>query len=111
MSQIQLFSSSRGVLNPSDDRRLARAVSRGHVVSTIRSSDVQNETDVALAKIDATTATSAQAMAAVVHIGQLHKTLELLLPEMAGRLAYLGEDHTLGLGETAADLRRQLRRI
>ncbi len=95
---------------PGDVRRAGRAISRYQAGAQVRLADVDTETDVALGKIDATTATTAQAMAAVIRVAQLHKNLELLAPEAAGRLAYLAEDHMLGMGETVAELRRQLRR-
>ncbi len=109
MSDLQPYGAANLPVS-GDARRAARHISRYQAAGQVRLADVDTETDVALGKIDATTATTAQAMGAVIRVAQLHKSLELLAPEAAGRLAYLAADHMIGMGETVADLRRQLRR-
>jgi hypothetical protein len=107
MSDLQPY----GVSNlpaTADTRRAARHVSRFQAGAQVRLAAIDSETDVALGKIDAATATSAQAMAAVIRVAQLHKNLELLAPEAAGRLAYLADVHMVGMGETVVELQRQL---
>jgi hypothetical protein len=68
------------------------------------------DTDVAQAKIDNLTMATGTAMSSVVRIAQAQRHLEQLAPEASARLAYLADDHMLGMGETLADLRRDLRR-
>lgn len=109
MSNIQPFNLGSSPL-PQDNRRAARSISRYQAGGQVRVAAVDTDTDVALAKVEAATATTGQAMAAVVRVAQLHKSLELLAPEAAGRLAFLADDHMLSMSEVVADLRRELRR-
>jgi hypothetical protein len=91
-------------------RRTGRAISRYQAGGQVRVAAVDTDTDVALAKVDASTATTGHAMTAVVRVAQLQKSLELLAPDAAGRLAFLADDHMLSMSEVVADLRRELRR-
>jgi predicted ArsR family transcriptional regulator len=99
-----------GELLPTDARRAGRAISRYQTGGQVRTAKVDTETDVAMAKADALTAVTGQAMANVVRVAQAHRQLEQLAPEAAGRLAFLADDHLLAMSETVADLRRDLRR-
>ena len=93
-----------------DVRRAGRAISRYRSGGQVRQARVDVDTDVALAKADALTAATGSAMGSVVRVAQAQRHLELLAPEAAGRLAYLADDHMLGMGEILADLRRDVRR-
>lgn len=97
-------------LLPSDARRLSRAVSRHAGQTQLRNSKIDSETDVALARMDADTAATANAMGKVVQVAQGQRALELLAPETAGRLNLLSDRHALAMAEVLDDLRRQLRR-
>ena len=94
-----------------DARRYGREISRGRLGTLIRTSQVDNATDVSLAKVDNLTMATANAMQQVSRITQAQRHLEQLTPEAAGRLAFLAEDHVLGCAELLADLRREMRRI
>jgi hypothetical protein len=109
MSNIEPYNFGNGLL-PQHSRRAARSISRYQVGGGVRVAAVDTDTDVALAKVDASTATTGHAMTAVVRVAQLQKSLELLAPEAAGRLAFLADDHMLSMSEVVADLRRELRR-
>ncbi len=109
MSNLQPYGGSR-LPSTSDGRRAARTISRYQTQGEVRVADIDVDTDVALAKVEASTATSGQAMAAVVRVAQLQKSLELLAPEAAGRLAFLADDHMLSMSEIVADQRRAMRR-
>ena len=94
-----------------DGRRYGREISRGRLSTLIRTNQVDNVTDVALAKVDNLTMATANAMQQVSRVTQAQRHLEQLTPEAAGRLAFLAEDHVLGCAELLADLRREMRRI
>lgn len=94
-----------------DARRYGREISRGRLGTLIRTNQVDNATDVALAKVDNLTMATANAMQQVTRVTQAQRHLEQLTPEAAGRLAFLAEDHVLGCAELLADLRRDMRRI
>jgi len=93
-----------------DARRAGRAVSRHRSGALVRVSAADAETDVAQAKLDNLTMATGTAMSSVVRVAQAQRHLEQLVPEAAGRLAYLADDHMLGMGEVLADLRRTMRR-
>lgn len=99
-----------GDLLPSDARRAGRAISRYQTGGQVRLAKVDTETDVAIGKAEAVTAATGTAMANVVRVAQAQRHLEQLAPEAAGRLAFLADDHMLGMAEIVADLRRDLRR-
>jgi len=109
VSDLERYNTPQG-LTSRDARRSARSISSTHAGGLMRLAAIDTDTDVALAKVDATSAATGQAMAAVIRVAQLHKSLELVAPEAAGRLAFLAEDHMLGMSEVLADLRRDLRR-
>lgn len=92
-----------------DARRAGRSVSKYQAGGLVRTTTVDVDTDVALAKVDALTAATGQAMGAVVRIAQAQKHLELLAPEAFGRSAFLADDHLLAISGTLTDLRRSLR--
>jgi hypothetical protein len=108
MSQLEPYIAGGALTR--DARRSGRAISRYQTGGQVRVVQVDTETDVALAKVDASTMATASAMAAVTKIAQAQKQLELMAPEVSGRLAYLADDHVLGLGDFLQDLRRDLRR-
>lgn len=106
MSDIQAFTG--GPSRPA--RRAARAISRNQVTAQVRISGVDASTDVTNAKIENVSLATGTAMRAVVAVTKLQENLEALAPAAAGKLAFLSDDHTLGMGELLADLRRDLRR-
>ncbi|MFL6099495.1 MAG: hypothetical protein ACJ71T_06035 [Actinomycetales bacterium] len=94
-----------------DARRAGREISRGRLGAQIRTSQVDNATDVAVAKIENLTMATGNAMQQVTRVAQAQRQLEQLAPEATGRLTYLADDHVLGCAELVADLRRDLRRV
>ena len=109
MSDITPYTQGGGLSR--DARRYGREISRGRLGTLIRTSQVDNATDVTLAKVDNLTMATANAMQQVSRVTQAQRHLEQLTPEAAGRLAFLAEDHVLGCAELLADLRREMRRI
>lgn len=99
-----------GQLFLSESRRVGRAVSRHRSGALVRVSATDADADVAQAKIDNLTMATGTAMSSVVRVAQAQRHLEQLAPEASARLAYLADDHMLGMGEVLADLRRDLRR-
>lgn len=93
-----------------DARRAGRAISRYQAHAQVRVSQIDIDTDVALAKVDAVTAATGSAMAGVVRVAQAQRHLELLAPEASSRLAMLADEHVLAMGDVMTDLRRELRR-
>ena len=93
-----------------DGHRAGRAVSRNRAGALVRVSGTDADADVAQAKIDNITMATGTAMSSVVRVAQAQRHLEQLAPEASTRLAYLADDHMLGMGEVLADLRRDLRR-
>lgn len=93
-----------------DGRKAGRVISRHRAGALARVSGTDADADVAQAKIDNLTMATGTAMSAVVRVAQAQRHLEMLAPEAAPRLAYLADDHALGMGEVLADLRRDLRR-
>jgi hypothetical protein len=108
MSNLTTYYGSE--LLPSDARRAGRANSRYRTGGQIRLARVDAETDIAIGKEEALTAVTGTAMACVVRVAKLQQQLEALAPDASGRLAYLAEDHTLGMAEVVADHRHELRR-
>ncbi len=92
-----------------DERRAARAVSRSRTRSQIRMAVIDDETNVAVDKIEAVTYATGTAMGAVTRVAQAQKQFETLAPEVSGRLSYLADGHMLAVGDTVQDLRRHLR--
>ncbi len=99
-----------GVLSR-DSRRASREISRGRLGAQVRSAQVDNSTDVTMAKVENLTMATANAMQQVTRVAQAIRQLEQMMPEVAGRLGYLADDHMLGCSELLADLRREMRRI
>lgn len=93
-----------------DGRRAGRAISRHRAGALVRVSTIDADADVAQAKIDNLTLATGTAMSSVLRIAQAQRALEQLTPEISGKLAYLADDHMLGMGEVLADLRHDLRR-
>ena len=93
-----------------DARRASRSIHLGRLSTQVRTSTVDNITDVVLAKIDNLTMATGSSMQQVTRVAQAQRQLEQAAPEAAGRLAYLADDHTLGCAELLSDLRRDLRR-
>lgn len=91
-------------------RRAGQAINRNRAGALVRASGTDADADVAQAKIDNLTMATGTAMSSVVRVAQAQRHLEQLVPEAAGRLAYLADDHMLGMGEVLADLRRTMRR-
>ena len=91
-------------------RRAGRVISRHQLVAQVRVAGVDADTDTAMAKIENVSMATGAAMSSVVRVAQAQRHLEQLAPEAAGRLAFLADDHMLGMGELLSDLRRELRR-
>lgn len=108
MANIEPYSGSELAMR--DGRRAGRAISRNRAGALVRVSGTDADADVAQAKIDNLTMATGTAMSSVVRVAQAQRHLEQLVPEAAGRLAYLADDHMLGMGEVLADLRRTMRR-
>ena len=109
MSELAPYSGSSA---PSRDaRRSSREIARGRLGTQVRASLVDNATDVNMAKVDNLTMATGNAMQQVIRVAQAQRQLEQMIPEAAGRLAYLADDHLLGCSELLADLRREMRRI
>lgn len=106
----QLVPFEPGAGLPRDARRASKSISRNRAGALVRISGTDADADVAQAKIDNLTMVTGAAMSSVVRVAQAQHQLELLAPEAAGRLAYLADDHLLGMGEVLADLRRNMRR-
>lgn len=109
MSEILPYSGNQNGLTR-DVRRAGRAISRYQTGGQVRIAQVDTETDLALVKVDALTTATGNAMGAVVRVAQAQQQLELLVPNAAGRLAYLADSHMLAMGDLMQDLRRDLRR-
>lgn len=108
MTQIEPYIPQGGLTR--DARRTARTVSRYQAQGQTAVAAVDVATDIALAKIDNTTAATGHAMGAVVRVAQAQKQLELMAPEASGRLNLLADDHALSVVEVLADHRRAMRR-
>jgi outer membrane scaffolding protein for murein synthesis (MipA/OmpV family) len=91
-------------------RRAGRAISRNRAGALVRVSGTDADTDVAQAKIDNLTMATGTAMSSVVRVAQAQRHLEQLAPEASARLAFLADDHMLGMGEVLAELRHDLSR-
>jgi predicted RecB family endonuclease len=94
-----------------DARRTSRQLGRGRLGTQLRTTEVDNVTDVALAKVDNLTMATGSAMQQVTRVATAQRQLEQLTPEAAGRLAFLADDHMLSCAELLGDLRRDLRRV
>jgi hypothetical protein len=99
-----------GDLLPSDARRAGRAVSRYQTGGQVRLARVDSETDVAIGKEEALTTVTGSAMGCVVRVAKLQQQLEALAPDASGRLAFLADDHLLGMADVIAGHRYELRR-
>ena len=93
-----------------DTRRAGRAISRHRAGTQVRLAAVDDDTDLAMQKVDALTSTTGLAMGAVARVAQVQRQLETLAPEASGRLAFLADSHVVAVGDTVQDLRRDLRR-
>ena len=109
MSDITPYTQGGGLSR--DARRYGREISRGRLGTLIRTSQVDNSTDVTMAKVENLTMATANAMQQVTRVAQAIRQLEQMMPEVAGRLGYVADDHMLGCSELLADLRREMRRI
>ena len=107
MSELTPFS---GGMLDRDSRRVGRAIQRNRLATQIRTSEVDNSTDVTMAKVENLTMATANAMQQVTRVAQAIRQLEQMMPEVAGRLGYLADDHMLGCSELLADLRHEMRR-
>jgi hypothetical protein len=108
--EIMLYNLAGGALRR-DARRASREISRGQLGTQIATSQVNDTTDVTVAKVDNLTMATGNAMQQVTRVAQAQRQLEQMAPEAAGRLAFLADDHVLGCAELLADLRRNLRRV
>jgi hypothetical protein len=109
MSEITSYTGGAAISR--DSRRASREIARGRIGSQIATARTDNATDVAMAKIDNLSLATGNAMQQVTRVAQAQRQLELMVPEAAGRLAFLADDHALGCAEVLGDLRRDMRRI
>lgn len=109
MNELTVYSHPDQLL-PTDARRVGRTLSRYQSVAALRTAAVDIATDMALAKAEALTTVTGQAMSTVIRVAQAQRQLEQLTPEASPRLAMLADEHALALGDMLADLRRELRR-
>src|SRR5690349_1792774 len=89
MNTIEPYNGGGNELAVRDYRRAGRAISRNRAGALVRVSGTDADTDVAQAKIDNLTMATGSAMSAVVRVTQAQRHLEQLVPEAAGRLAFL----------------------
>lgn len=108
MSDLQPFRDN--FLLPRDARSTTRTNSRTHAGALARMSKVDADADLARAKLGAYTDTVGEGMAEVTRISRLQEHLEQLSPAASGRLAFLADEHAVGVANTLNDLRRDLRR-
>ena len=94
-----------------DARRAGREISRGRLGTQMRLAAVDDVTDLALGKVESLTMATGSAMQSVARVAAAQRQLEQMVPEAAGRLAFLADDHLLGCAELLGDLRRDMRRI
>jgi IS30 family transposase len=109
MSELTTFNEGSALAR--DARRFGREISRGRLGTQIRTSQVDNATDVTLAKVENLTMATGNAMQQITRVAQAQRQLEMIAPDAAGRLAFIADDHMLGCAELLSDLRRDLRRI
>jgi hypothetical protein len=98
-----------GGLSPMGRHQVARSVNRQRAGALIRIAGVKAQAQVAVAKVDALSLVTAEAMTAVTQLARMQRQLEQLAPEASGRLAYLAESHTLLMSGVLQDLRTELR--
>lgn len=110
MNELEMLGSGPSGLLQSDTRRASRVISRYRANGQVRVGGIDNDTDVALAKVDALTQATGSAMGAVVRVAQAQGHLEQLAPSASGRLNFLADDHMLAMSDVMADLRRDIRR-
>jgi hypothetical protein len=92
-----------------DSRRAARAISRNRSTTQVRLARVNDETDVALEKVQVQAEATQFAMGAVTRIAMAQRHYEAMAPEASGRLSFLADEHLLGVGDTLQDHRRSMR--
>ena len=95
-------------LEARDARHVGRVVSKHQAAGQIRTSAVDIETDVALAKVDALTQATGYGMRAVSRVAQAQVHLEQLSPQASARLNYLADEHVLAVSDVLANLRSDL---
>lgn len=93
-----------------DRRRVGREISRTQSTGLVRQSAIDVETDIAIGKIDAITATTGQALGAVAKVAQAETALAQNFPGASGRLAFIAERHMLYVGDAVDELHNRLRR-
>lgn len=93
-----------------DAKQVAAALSQSYAMTQLRCNGVQDETEVAIEKVDALTHLVGHSMGAIVRVAQVQQHLETLAPAAAGRLNMLADSHTLNLATIQDDLVRALRR-
>lgn len=94
-----------------DARQLARASSRNQARRVVRGDNVEQETDVAMDKLQNLTLATGSGMTAVANLATAQQTLEQMVPGASGRLALIADRHALDVAETLSDLRARLRRL
>jgi hypothetical protein len=105
--EMELYTGGSGLTR--DTRRAVRAISRARASTQVRLARVNDETDVALEKVQAQTEATQFAMGAVSRIALAQRHYEAMAPEASGRLSFLADEHLLGMGNTLQDHRRSMR--
>jgi hypothetical protein len=82
-----------------ESRRTGRAISRVHGDGQVRQAAIDAEVDVTMAKLDAVTTGTGQALTAVARVAQAETALAQNFPGASGRLAFLAERHMLAASD------------
>lgn len=93
-----------------DARRTGRQIQRAQSVGQLRQAVIDVETDIAIARVEAVTAATGQAMGSVARVAQAELALVQQFPQASGRVAFIAERHMLALGDIVDGLCRQVRR-
>lgn len=109
MTYIEPYTGSGGGLDRTA-RRVAREVSRHQAAARIRIAAADASTDVVVGKLDDYTLATTSALASVGRVVQVQRQIEQLVPEASGLLAFVVQDHTIGVSELLGDFRHELRR-
>lgn len=91
------------------DSRTGRALSRINASGQLRQATVDVEADVTMAKLEAITAVTGQALGAVARVAQAETALAQNFPGASGRLAFIAQQHMLAAGEVLNELRYRVR--
>ena len=109
MSDLRPYTAA-GVARSRSSRRAAEAIQQQSLGADVRIAAANARTDVTLAKTENVTLATGAAMAAVVRVSQAQRQYEQLAPDAAGRLAFLADEHLLGMSDLLTQMRLDQRR-